>query len=89
MASARKVSHNVAIFLPRHSDTVQVCRLADVKNITDDDEGTNRFTSRVELEQNFLERKLIAITAYFGDLVNVQPMTTEWIYELYSEMCEQ
>lgn len=68
MAASRKVSPNIAMFLPRHSDTVQVCRLADESGQTAD--ATT--IGRVELEQNFLERKLIAITAYFGDLVNAQ-----------------
>lgn len=62
MAKARLVSDNVAIFLPRHSDPVQVSLLAACPDAT-----TPR---QVELEQNFLEHSLTAVTAYFGDLVN-------------------
>lgn len=72
MAAARRVSSNVAMFLPRHSDTVQVCRLADT-TAPDASPADGQSSGRVELEQNFLERKLIAITAYFGDLVNATP----------------
>ncbi|XP_065087493.1 trimethylguanosine synthase isoform X2 [Ochlerotatus camptorhynchus] len=57
MRKARMVSHNVAMYLPRNSNTQQLTMLAGPNN-------------GVEIEQNFLDRKLIALTAYYGDLVN-------------------
>lgn len=57
MRKARQVSHNVAMYLPRNSNTQQLTILAGPNNA-------------VEIEQNFLDRKLIALTAYYGDLVN-------------------
>ncbi|XP_012274479.1 trimethylguanosine synthase isoform X2 [Orussus abietinus] len=52
---AKQISDNVAYFLPRNVDTMQLAMLAGV--------GCG-----VEVEQNFLDRKLIAITAYYGEL---------------------
>ncbi|XP_043502074.1 trimethylguanosine synthase [Polistes fuscatus] len=52
---ARKITDHVAYFLPRNVDTMQIAMLAG--------EG-----SGVEVEQNFLDRKLIALTAYYGEL---------------------
>uniref|UniRef100_A0A182QZE0 Trimethylguanosine synthase n=1 Tax=Anopheles farauti TaxID=69004 RepID=A0A182QZE0_9DIPT len=57
MAAAQRVSKNVALYLPRNSNTQQLTMLA----------GAN---GAVEIEQNFLDRKLIALTAYYGDLIN-------------------
>ncbi|XP_052902734.1 trimethylguanosine synthase [Anopheles moucheti] len=57
MQAAQRVSKNVAIYLPRNSNTQQLTMLA----------GPN---GAVEIEQNFLDRKLIALTAYYGDLIN-------------------
>jgi len=56
VAAARKISKNIALFLPRNSNTKQLAILA----------GAGK---AVEIEQNFLDRKLIALTAYYGDLV--------------------
>ncbi|XP_015190867.1 PREDICTED: trimethylguanosine synthase [Polistes dominula] len=52
---ARKITDHVAYYLPRNVDTMQIAMLAGVG-------------SAVEVEQNFLERKLIALTAYYGEL---------------------
>ncbi|RZF39452.1 hypothetical protein LSTR_LSTR000973 [Laodelphax striatellus] len=50
------VSHNVAYFLPRNTNVDEVTKLAGPGG-------------EVELEQNFLDKKLISITAYFGELL--------------------
>ncbi|XP_017882255.1 trimethylguanosine synthase isoform X2 [Ceratina calcarata] len=52
---ARKITDHVAYFLPRNVDTMQLAMLAGVGG-------------GVEVEQNFLDRKLIALTAYYGEL---------------------
>ncbi|KAK2576626.1 hypothetical protein KPH14_005293 [Odynerus spinipes] len=52
---ARKITEHVAYFLPRNVDTMQLAMLAGAG-------------SGVEVEQNFLDRKLIALTAYYGEL---------------------
>ncbi|XP_037049141.1 trimethylguanosine synthase isoform X2 [Bradysia coprophila] len=54
---SRKITSNIVIYLPRNSNTHQLAMLAGP-------EGS------VEIEQSFLDRKLIAITAYYGTLVN-------------------
>uniref|UniRef100_A0A1Q3F523 Trimethylguanosine synthase n=1 Tax=Culex tarsalis TaxID=7177 RepID=A0A1Q3F523_CULTA len=57
MRKARQISPNVALYLPRNSNTQQLTMLAGPNNA-------------VEIEQNFLDRKLIALTAYYGELIN-------------------
>ncbi|XP_035901703.1 trimethylguanosine synthase [Anopheles stephensi] len=57
MQAAQRVSKNIALYLPRNSNTQQLTMLA----------GPN---GAVEIEQNFLDRKLIALTAYYGELIN-------------------
>ncbi|XP_006562905.1 trimethylguanosine synthase isoform X2 [Apis mellifera] len=52
---ARKITDHVAYFLPRNVDTMQLAMLAGVGG-------------GVEVEQNFLDKKLIALTAYYGEL---------------------
>ncbi|XP_058827251.1 trimethylguanosine synthase-like [Topomyia yanbarensis] len=56
MSKARQVSRNIAIYLPRNSNTQQLTKLAGPNN-------------PVEIEPNFLDRKQIALTAYYGGLV--------------------
>lgn len=56
MRAARKITPNIAIYLPRNTNTQQLLMLAGPGN-------------SVELEQGFLDRKLIAITAYYGNLL--------------------
>lgn len=56
LSETRKITNNIAVFLPRNSNTKQLAFLA----------GPGK---AVEIEQNFLDRKLIALTAYYGDLV--------------------
>ncbi|KAJ6638834.1 Trimethylguanosine synthase [Pseudolycoriella hygida] len=56
MSISRKITPNIVIYLPRNSNTHQLSMLA----------GPEGF---VEIEQSFLDRKLIAITAYYGALV--------------------
>lgn len=57
MEKARQIAGNVAMFLPRNSNTQQLTQLAGPGG-------------RVEIEQSFLDRKLIALTAYYGELIN-------------------
>ncbi|XP_071440408.1 trimethylguanosine synthase [Hetaerina americana] len=51
------ISENVAYFLPRNINTDQVVMLAGPGG-------------QVEIEQNFLGKKLVSITAYFGELIH-------------------
>jgi trimethylguanosine synthase len=53
----RKITDNIAFYVPRNTNTSQLAILA----------GKG---AAVEVEQNFLDRKLIAITAYYGNLIN-------------------
>ncbi|KAK0163189.1 hypothetical protein PV327_006897 [Microctonus hyperodae] len=53
---ADRISNNIAYFLPRNIDTIQLAILAGP-------DGS------VEVEQNFLDRKLISLTAYYGELL--------------------
>lgn len=56
MEITRKISSNIAIYLPRNTNTHQLAMLAGRGNT-------------VEIEQGFLDRKLIAITAFYGNLL--------------------
>lgn len=56
MEATRKITHDIVMYLPRNSNTKQLAILAGPGN-------------SVEIEQNFLDRKLIALTAYYGNLV--------------------
>ncbi|CAO1433558.1 unnamed protein product [Diamesa hyperborea] len=56
MSETRKITDNIALYLPRNSNTSQLALLAGAGNA-------------VEIEQNFLDRKLIALTAYYGNLI--------------------
>lgn len=53
---SQQISPNIAIYLPRNSNTHQLAMIAGPGN-------------SVEIEQGFLDRKLIAITAFYGNLV--------------------
>ena len=55
MEHARMASHNIAYFLPRNVDSVQLLALAP--------------DSRCEVEGNYLNAKLKTVTAYYGDLI--------------------
>ncbi|XP_033118702.1 trimethylguanosine synthase-like [Anneissia japonica] len=54
---ARKISGNIAFFVPRNADVQQLASLA----------GEN---GRMEIEQNVLNNKVKTLTAYYGELVN-------------------
>ncbi|XP_055712481.1 uncharacterized protein LOC129807313 [Phlebotomus papatasi] len=56
-AKCQKITENIAMFLPRNSNTQQLSTLAGPGGA-------------VEIEQNFLDRKFIALTAYYGELIN-------------------
>ncbi|XP_075226088.1 trimethylguanosine synthase 1 [Lycorma delicatula] len=53
---AANITDNIAFFLPRNTNTDELIRVA----------GSG---SEVEIEQDFLDRKLISLTAYFGELI--------------------
>ncbi|XP_059145451.1 trimethylguanosine synthase-like [Physella acuta] len=53
---SRQVTDSIAFFLPRNTDSEKLTALAGVGK-------------QVEIEQNFLNKKLKTITAYFGDLI--------------------
>ncbi|XP_059481569.1 uncharacterized protein LOC132200254 [Neocloeon triangulifer] len=55
--TARRVSENVVMYLPRNTNTQQMLSLA----------GPGSY---VEIEQSVLRKKVVAITVYFGELVN-------------------
>lgn len=57
MKTAGTITNNIALYVPRNTRSEQLVSLA--KN-----------TGSVEIEQNFLGRRFIALTAYYGDLVN-------------------
>ncbi|XP_066583033.1 trimethylguanosine synthase isoform X2 [Prorops nasuta] len=52
---AKGITEHVAYFLPRNVDTMQLAMLSGSGN-------------GVEVEQNFLDRKLVSLTAYYGEL---------------------
>lgn len=56
MELSRQITPNIAIYLPRNTNTHQLAMLAGRGN-------------SVEIEQGFLDRKLIAITAFYGSLL--------------------
>lgn len=57
LRTAQKISRNIAYYLPKNIDTSQLLRAA----------GTE---TRVEVEKNFLNDQVVALTAYYGDLVD-------------------
>ncbi|CAL1529499.1 unnamed protein product [Lymnaea stagnalis] len=56
MEVSRNITDNIAFFLPRNTDSEKLTALAGVGK-------------QVEIEQNFLNKKLKTITAYFGELI--------------------
>jgi trimethylguanosine synthase len=54
---AFEITENIAFFAPRNADIEQLVSCAGEGN-------------RVEIEQNFINRKLKTLTAYYGELVN-------------------
>jgi len=54
--SARLISQNIAYFLPRNTDILQLAALT----------GPGNF---VEVEQNMFDEKTKTITAYYGDMI--------------------
>lgn len=59
MQKTRQITNNIALYLPRNTNTSQLAVIAG--------QG-----GAVEIEQNFLDRKLIAITAFYGDLISTK-----------------
>lgn len=60
MQHARRLSDNIGIFLPRNSNMKQVIALTHVGQ-------------QCEVEHNYLDTRLVAITAYYGNLVGISP----------------
>lgn len=56
MQYARRLSDNIGVFLPRNSNMKQVIALSNVGQ-------------QCEVEHNYLDTRLVAITAYYGNLV--------------------
>ncbi|XP_055345496.1 trimethylguanosine synthase-like [Paramacrobiotus metropolitanus] len=56
-AAAKQISDSIAFFLPRNASIEQIVSLAGAGE-------------KVETEQNFLNRKLKTMVAYFGDLID-------------------
>lgn len=59
MQKTRQITNNIALYLPRNTNTSQLAIIAG--------QG-----GAVEIEQNFLDRKLIAITAFYGNLIHTK-----------------
>ncbi|XP_058810912.1 uncharacterized protein LOC131675785 [Phymastichus coffea] len=57
LKTAQKISRNVAYYLPKNIDTSQLLHAAGSE-------------SRVEVEKNFLNDQVVAVTAYYGNLVD-------------------
>lgn len=53
---AKGITENVAMYLPRNINTDQLAVLAGPGG-------------QVEIEQNFLDKKLVAVTAYYGEVI--------------------
>lgn len=60
---ASQITPNVAFFVPRNTDPQQLAQLAGPGNTC-------------EIEQNSLNGKIKALTAYYGDLINWQQLET-------------
>lgn len=54
--TAKAITDNVAMYLPRNINTDQLALLAGPGG-------------HVEIEQNFLDKKLVAVTAYYGEVI--------------------
>ncbi|XP_066991970.2 dentin sialophosphoprotein [Anabrus simplex] len=54
---SRNITENIAYYVPRNVNTDQLVILAGPGG-------------QVEIEQNFLDKKLVAVTAYFGELIH-------------------
>ncbi|KAH8358689.1 hypothetical protein KR093_001730 [Drosophila rubida] len=59
MQYARRLSNNIGIYLPRSSSINQVVALSKVGQ-------------QCEVEHSYLDTRLVAITAYFGDVIKTQ-----------------
>ncbi|XP_042861299.1 uncharacterized protein LOC122246661 isoform X2 [Penaeus japonicus] len=56
ISTAKKITKNIAIFLPKNSDLYQIIELAG-------------FGNSVDIEYSYVGNKVKALTAYYGDLV--------------------
>lgn len=65
---SKKISNNIAYYLPKNIDSSQLAEMG----------GPG---SKVEVEQNIIGNKLVAITAYYGDLLNKNELIDSKIEE--------
>ncbi|XP_065365502.1 trimethylguanosine synthase [Calliphora vicina] len=63
VSASRNVSDNIALFLPRNSSVKQIVKLAGIGK-------------RCEIEHNYLDSRLVAITALYGDEILTKTTTT-------------
>ncbi|XP_037816572.1 trimethylguanosine synthase [Lucilia sericata] len=63
VATSRNVSENIGLFLPRNSSVKQIVKLAGIGN-------------RCEIEHNYLDSRLVAITALYGEEILSKKATT-------------
>lgn len=72
---SRQITHNIAYFLPRNVDLAEVSNLVKPgaeETANSDLVSTQRNTSDeelVEIEEEYMGRKLKAVTCYFGGLI--------------------
>lgn len=74
---SRRITQNIAYFLPRNVNLLEVSRLVAGRDIAPPDEDlitTQRGTNEelVEVEEEYMGGKLKAVTCYFGGLVEGQ-----------------
>ncbi|CAH1282036.1 unnamed protein product [Diabrotica balteata] len=65
LATARKITPKIGIFLPRNSNTFALAKGAGPGG-------------QVEIEQNFINKKLVAITAYYNNLIKEKIETRDF-----------
>jgi hypothetical protein len=66
----RKITKNIVFYIPRNTDVQEILRLLPTSNESTTTaitaESSTVDDERMEIEQNFLNKKLKAITLYFG-----------------------
>ncbi|KAI8120742.1 Trimethylguanosine synthase [Lucilia cuprina] len=69
VAASRNVSENIALFLPRNSSVKQIVKLAGIGK-------------RCEIEHNYLDSRLVAITALYGEEILMHYSVTYKILQI-------
>ena len=67
---ARRITHNIAYFLPRNVELNEVSDLLKLRG--DDDDSIGLDGEKVEVEEEYMSGKLKAVTCYFGGLASGQ-----------------